>query len=135
MKKGMVSPIFKYIFVLVAGTLILFFFIRFAFLQKGSSESLGDVLAITNLNDNLEAFAISPNADTTIDMGTSVDLKFNRAGICGTIAVGDARPLRSNKIIFGPEEMSTRRIDAWTQTWIFPFKIGNFYYLNDEVGC
>src|SRR3989344_2527074 len=128
MKKGEISFAFKYILVLVAGSIILLFFVRFAFMHAKTSENIGSVKGVTSLNDNLDAFAISPNADTTINLGYDADFKFD----CGNIVAGNSQPIRSNKIIFSPKELKGKQIDAWTLAWRFPFKVGNFYYLNND---
>lgn len=125
MKKGLAVQ-FKWIFSIVAGAIILIFFIRFAFLQTGMNQKLEDREILASLSDQLEAFSIASKSSKEIDIGKEVDIKFS----CENLSIGDYSK-NMNKIIFA-RDLSGRKLKAATTAWKWPFKAGNFFYLSDE---
>ncbi len=125
MKKGLAVQ-FKWIFSVVAGAIILIFFIRFAFLQTGMNQNLENREILASLSDQLEAFSIASKSSKEIDIGKEVDIKFS----CENLSIEEYSK-NMNKIIFA-RDLSGSKLKAVTLSWKYPFKAGNFFYLSDD---
>lgn len=126
-KKAFSSQLFNWIFVVVAGSLILLFFVRFAFQQTQIFGEKGSVELISSLEDQLEAFSISEKSSKLVSLGYNTDLEID----CERI-VNENIPKRTNLIIFSPSKLSGKSISAWTRSWEFPYQISNVFYLTNE---
>lgn len=114
----------KAIFTMIAGALILMFFIKFAFQQQSFQETVDTRKSLTNLDDHLDAFAIAGTSSKTITLPATADLSFN----CKRLALNDYS--RTDEKIIYAEPFTGKKINAWTQPWEFPYPITNFYYLD-----
>lgn len=124
-KRALIS--FKYIFVIIAGALILIFFVRFAFQYKTISEKLTAREIVFTIDDALDAFSVSTESNKDIDLNLETTLKFD----CNTINYLDYTK-KTNKIIFSPTTLKGKALQAWTLSWEFPFTITNFFYLTNK---
>lgn len=130
MEKRGQGEVFKYIFVLIVGVLILIFFLKFGFEHIGIVNKMSSVEAVRAIDDNLDAFSISSNSDRTIDLGSKNKIIFD----CGSINIEDDNPIRTSNLIFSPRALDGNKIYAWTRTWKYPFEVTNFFYLsNDKI--
>ncbi len=122
-KKGEVH--FNWIFVLVAGTLFLFFFIGFGLKYKSFSEDKTNIEVLINFDNTLTA--LQSSSFKTFD-SLALPVKINNR--CGKLNIGK-REITSNNIISSPKELSNK-ILIWYQPYKMPFKITNFYYVIPE---
>ncbi|MCG2717684.1 MAG: hypothetical protein L6408_02465, partial [Nanoarchaeota archaeon] len=58
-KKAQISPVFKYIFMLVVGTIILIFFIRFAMKTEETGTEVIKAEVLHALDAAMQAFSVS----------------------------------------------------------------------------
>ena len=124
--RGFSADIFKWIFGLVAGAIILMFLVRFALQHVDISSKLTDLEYGEYIDDQLEAFRISGSGSKTLELAEGYTLNLDCDGF------GINRNLKkSNKIIFGPRSLQGS-LAIWTDSWEFPFKITNVYYIGDE---
>ncbi|MBI2663259.1 hypothetical protein HYX15_01865 [Candidatus Woesearchaeota archaeon] len=131
MKRGIVSPVFTYIFVIIAGSVILLFFTYFSYNQLYVGNRLNAIDVAKTLDDNLNSFIISKNSDKDINFGFDVRLLFNNI-VCGTLSLDEGNNIRTNKVIFSPKVLDGDNLKTWTLSWKYPFHITNFYYLSNE---
>tara|TARA_Y100000310_G_scaffold345815_1_gene470411 strand:- start:26111 stop:27085 length:975 start_codon:yes stop_codon:yes gene_type:complete len=130
MKKAQISPVFKYIFIAIVGAMVLAFFVRFAFQQIDVGTKLNTIKVAITLDHNLDAFSVSKSSDKDLDLGTNTNVLFNHL-ICNTIALEGGNNIKTNKIIFSPQKIQGRSIQAWTFGWFYPFHVTNFFYLSN----
>jgi len=132
-KKAQISPVFKYIFVLVIGAIILVFFLKFALKTEKVGHQVIKAEVLHALDSSLQAFSVSgysSGAMPTPPWPQIVHMKFGTKANCGKFTVeGQKYPITIERIIFGPEEMKTKQLQAWTLSWNFPFRITNFFFL------
>lgn len=126
-KKAFSSQLFNWIFIIVAGSLLLIFFVRFAFQQTEIFGEKGSVELISSLEDQLEAFSISEKSSKIVSLGYNTDIEID----CERI-VNENIPKRTNLIIFSPAKLSGKSVAAWTRKWEFPYQISNVFYLTNE---
>ncbi|MBI2673533.1 hypothetical protein HYX19_04690 [Candidatus Woesearchaeota archaeon] len=134
-KKGF-AAVFKYIFVGIVGAVILVFFINLSKQQftLGSYKSATEIAA--TMDDAFEAFSTAPEqADKALDFGANLKFYVNKNAnvndnFCNQISVDQGQTVKHSKVIFAPLVLSTRSINIWTKTWLFPFKAGSFFYIS-----
>lgn len=131
-KKGDISPIFKYIFVMLVGGIILFFFIKFGLNMTKTSEEVTSAKISNILDDSLTAFGVSQNSNTYLpEGGWPKDIKVIID--CGAITSDNFKyPVKSQKIIFSPKTLNGKTIDVWTKVWKWPYSVDNFYYMSNK---
>jgi hypothetical protein len=135
-KKADVSPAFQYIFALIVGAIILIFFIRFAFKAEESGTQVIKAEVLHMLDASMQAFSVSTYSTDTLPKPPwpqIVDMKFGTKANCGKFTVtGQKFLVPIPRIVFGPEEMKARYLQAWTNSWHFPFRITNMFYLVND---
>ena len=135
-KKADVSPAFQYIFALVVGAIILIFFIRFAFQAEKSGTEVIKAEVLHMLDASLQAFSVSTYSTDNLPKPPwpqIVDMKVGTKANCGKFTVtGQKFLVPIPRIVFGPEEMKARQLQAWTNSWHFPFRITNMFYLVND---
>ena len=128
-KQGFTDIIFKWIFGLIAGALIIIFFVHFATQHITISEALNTREQAAYLDDQLEAFGIAESSSKTINLQRT----FTLATSCDGFGFGDAQK-KTNKVIFAPQILEGTTLNAWTESWDYPYKITNLYYLSNKNG-
>jgi len=123
-KKGYLEIQFNWIFVLVAGALILTFFSVFIFKQKDISERSTDSLTVKNLGSILGSTGVSPGTTNLVTMPRK-DLEFDCAGY----GVGSTKQQNLNRIIFAPSIIKGKKLVTYTLEWKMPFRVVNFLYM------
>ncbi|MEM4244795.1 MAG: hypothetical protein QXR60_01140 [Candidatus Nanoarchaeia archaeon] len=130
-KRAVLAPVFKYIFVMVAGGIILLFFVKFAMDMVSTGEKVTSAELGYLFDESLNALSVSEDqsepipgdpwpSDITINVGVGPN--------CGKFSSGGSW-FSANKIIFSPSILKGRQLLAWTQSWYYPFEVDNFYFL------
>jgi hypothetical protein len=122
---------FNWIFVIIAGAIILLFFLSIVYKQIGKS----DVQVSRKVVDQLEAiFTGSEVATSTAQPVDMPDIQINfvcdsldtsRFDIEGT---GIGKDILTTAF-FAPDTIKGRRMTTWALDWSIPFKITNFLYI------
>ncbi|MBW3014926.1 hypothetical protein KY330_00730 [Candidatus Woesearchaeota archaeon] len=129
-KRGQVEQQFNWLFVLIAGAVILLFFVGIILRQKGASETK---LCVTILDDLDLSFATSKEQagmSSPVDL-FDVGLDFS----CDNFRCADIDgPERSlgRTILFAPKELRGDRLLTWALEWNIPFKVDNFLFVTAE---
>ena len=126
-KRGFSAQIFKWILIIVAGGLILTFFVRFAFQQTDIFAQKGSVQLVASLEDQLEAFGVSEVSSKAISLGYNTEVQFS----CERI-INLQFPKRTNLLIFAPYTIKGDTLLTWTRSWEYPYPVSNFYYIAGE---
>jgi len=124
-KKGVISVQFNWVFILIAGVLILLFFGSFVLnLKENSDTTIADII-ITNMQTIMTGAEVSSRTINPIKIPDK-EIKFS----CDSISVGDIRKdITKNKIVFSPESIKGRILLAWALDWNMPYHVSNFLYL------
>ncbi len=126
-KKAFSAQLFKWIFVVIAGSLFLIFFVRFAFQQTTIFGQKGSAQLLASLEDQLEAFSVSEKSSKIISLGYNTEVNFD----CENI-INENNPKKTNLIIFTPSKIKGKNLLTWTRSFEFPYQIVNLYYLASE---
>lgn len=118
---------FQWIFVTIVGAIILIFFVRFALQHKDTSDVISARQISSGLSDSLEAFGTSLKSDKNMALGLDTEINFD----CDSYTILDYTK-KTDQIIFSHPVLKGNILYAWTQSWKFPFKITNFFYLANK---
>lgn len=127
MNKKAFAITFQWIFVTIVGAIILVFFIRFALQHKETSDVLSARQISRGLSDSLDAFGTSLESDKNLVLGLDTEIDFD----CDSYTILDYTKT-TDKIIFSNQILKGNVLYAWTQSWKFPFKITNLFYLANK---
>lgn len=133
-KKGISTPVFKYIFMLATGALILLFFIKFAADMTTTKQSISKTETGQIIDNSLTALTASEDQTETIPQTQwpeDLELTIGKGATCGEFTTGTYNQETSN-IIFSATTLKDKQIQAWTKSWKYPFKTENFFYLTNK---
>ncbi|MBN2422453.1 hypothetical protein JXB41_04460 [Candidatus Woesearchaeota archaeon] len=126
-KKAMIEVQFNWLFILIAGSLILIFFIGMTrALLKGSRESLNLDIK-TYLGEILTGIEVSSQTEHSIKLpDTELIVDCHELSIKGSELEGNSL---QNKIVFSPDALK-QEITTYTLYWEAPFKNSYFLFLS-----
>lgn len=119
---------FNWIFVAVAGAIILMFFFGFAVKYKDMQEKKTEIIMLNNLDaalTNLQgsSFTTSTSIDLPLDINVNCDAKgFN-------IFINQRNEVEH---LLASERKLSKKMHVWYQPYKIPFTAANFYYLIDN---
>jgi len=113
---------FNWIFVLIAGAIILTFFVSFGFKYKNMQEEKLSIELLINLDNAL--LNLQSSSFNTFD---KVEIPKDVTITCNEFKIND-KHYKNKKFIFSPKNLKDK-IYIWYKPFNFPFKIDNFYYI------
>jgi hypothetical protein len=123
-KRAVVEVQFNWIFILIAGALILFLFASIILKQKNTTDSA----AQTELLKTVTSLAIGSESSTgvtsVVDLGDAT-LTFG----CNTLRIGQKSQPIQQMVMFSPSSVRTPLILS-TREWSLPFRVTNVIYLS-----
>lgn len=125
-KRGVIEVHFNWIFVLIAGAIILFFFISIVNKQREFSEIRSSGTIITNLESILTGAQISTNTINIVDI-PKVGIGFE----CNRYFIGVTHKQTKGDVIFSPNLLKGKKLITWALEWNMPYRVTNFLYLTD----
>ena len=123
-KKG-VEISFSWMFGIIVGVILLIFFVYFAFKQVGLFNKIGINEVVESINNEINAFSTSGSSNKIVELPSDVVFSFR----CGDVIYKNAKK-DTNNLIYG-DNVFRNRFNLWTKSWVFPFRIGNFYYASN----
>jgi len=124
-KKGVINVQFNWVFILIAGVLILLFFGSLVLKGKETSDTSIAETILTNMQTIMTGSEVSVR---TINPIKIPDKEIEVS--CDSISVGQiSKPITKNKIIFAPEVIKGRLLLTWALDWNAPYHVTNFLYL------
>ena len=129
------SDQFNWIFVIIAGAVILLFF--FSMIQKQQSLSIAktDASIVRQIETLLSVAGSLKETISTKDL-PNIDLTFQckkRGTSCDcTYKSGTMDRSYDDKIIYAPKKITGTQLHLWTHTWEQPFRVANFLYITND---
>ena len=127
-KKG-VSIIFTWIFVLIAGAIILSALIMIAFQGKESSEKEINIKYIDLLKNIIINFASSIEGSKIVSLPDDISANLG----CSDVVMfdgGEGFSRDINRVFFAPSEIKSKELILWNLPWGLPFRVGDIVYLS-----
>ena len=130
------SDQFNWIFVIIAGAVILLFF--FSMVQKQQSLSIAktDASIVRQIETLISVAGSEKNTITTKDL-PNIDLTFQckkRGTTCDCVYKSGTmdRPY-DDRIIYAPKKITGTQLHLWSMAWEQPFRIANFLYATNDL--
>jgi hypothetical protein len=124
-KKGVIGIQFNWVFILIAGVLILLFFGSLVFKGKEVSDLTIAETVLTNMQTIMTGAEVSVRTINPIKIPDK-EIKVD----CDSLSVGKiSKPITKNTIVFSPESIKGRTLLAWALDWNTPYHVANFLYL------
>ena len=128
-KKGDFSPVFKYIFALIAGVLFLSFFVGFAMKLKEQQGTIETGRIVFGFDDLLTLFSASSDSSIVYpEQGFPSTVELT---ILGDKIKSGKITKPTTKIVFSQEVLKGKQFFIWTKRWQMPFTVDSFFYLAD----
>ena len=114
----------NWVFILVAGAIILGFFTGFAFKYKSLQEEKLSIELLTKLDNSLTSLQSSPyNTITEINLPKDIEVRCNEIKI-------DKEKFKTNNLIFSQNKLRNKML-IYYKPFKAPFKIADFYFIID----
>jgi len=127
-KKASIEVQFNWIFVMVAGALILVFFFGVIQKQRDMSNSKMGNMLLTNLESIATRAGVSKGTVQTIEL-PNIEINFGCTDEClCSYSIGDVQKQYRDKIVFAPERIKGSGMILWTLDWKVPFRVTNFVF-------
>lgn len=123
-RKAAIQVQFTWIFALVAGAVILLFFVTFILKQKDITEMTFCSDAVTHLTTVLVSAQASLGTTNNISI-PKLDIQFD----CTGYNLPECREPFGNTIIFSPERIKGHALITYTLGWDMPYRSANILYL------
>ncbi len=123
-KNGQIQVQLNWIFVLIAGAIILTFFVSMILVFKGGSEEQLNYKVLTKLDTLFTGAGVS--------IGTSSLIEIPKANIefdCEAFRISQAKVDFGKQLVFAPSMLEGDRLLTFTKDWSVPFRIDNFLYI------
>ena len=117
---------FNWIFVVVAGAIILLFFTGFAFKYKDLQEKKQEIIFLNNFDK-----ALTNLQSSGFKTSTSLNLPFELNVGCNNIYINEKH--ETMNLFFSKNKLKDK-IYIWYYPYEYPFKITEFYFLTDDSG-
>ncbi len=128
-KRGMIGEQVNWIYVLIAGSLILIFFISIALKQKDAAERN----AAEESMKNIDSITLQPPRSSQVIHFPNLELQI-KCDSSGRVSLEmeKAQPIYPNEPVFGPQMIKGNDLITMTNEWMVPFKATNFIYLTSN---
>ncbi len=124
LKKGVVEIQFNWIFILIAGAIILALFAGLILKQKGVSETSTNTLVLNNLDAAIAGSEVSAGTVNTIKI-PKAEIEFG----CNMYSIGDVSKQLNAMNIFTSSVLGGNSIITYTLDWSVPYRVTNLVYL------
>ncbi len=123
-KRGVSSDLFVWMFALIAGALLLFFFITWSQRHAATSTTVEDIEFLRSLEQQISALSTTDELSKTLTFPRPFQLHID----CDTFFTDQASET-SSLFLFSPSSLTGQRYSLVGLPWRFPFYIDMFYYL------
>ncbi|MBU1705019.1 MAG: hypothetical protein KJ922_06670 [Nanoarchaeota archaeon] len=123
-KKAVIAVQFHWIFIIIAGALILLFFANIVIKQKDVSDIQISATVITDFDAILTGALVSTGTVNIVDM-PRYDINFE----CDVYRIGQLRKETKDRVIFSTDLIKGGTLIAYGKDWSHPYRSSNFLYL------
>lgn len=131
-KRGAVEIQFNWIFILIAGAIILLFFGSVIAKQKVAAEQKMSASLLVDIESILVSSSVTKQALNFVPIPQK-EINFEK---CSFYYIGEEKELDARlkkdikeKVIFTPDLITGARLTMWTLPWDMPYRVTNFLYL------
>ena len=133
-KKAQVQVAFNWIYILIAGGLILLFFIGLVVKQKTISEQRINTEVVRVMESIFTAAGVAEKTKNVIDSSGLADftLSFSCSEGVGEFGMEGSSSMAENSVepIFSPREIKSSKLLVWSLPYKLPFKVIDFLFVS-----
>jgi len=123
-KKAVIAVQFHWIFIIIAGGLILLFFGNLVFKHKDVADVQISATVLTDFDAILTGALVSTGTINVVDIP-----KFDMSFECDKYSIGNLRKQTLDRVIFAPDLIKGGTLIAYASDWSHPYRSSNFLYL------
>ncbi|MBW3010630.1 hypothetical protein KY335_04705 [Candidatus Woesearchaeota archaeon] len=125
-KKAVIEVQMNWIFVMIIGGIILFFFIGVVVKQRSASEEKLVNELIRDVDQYMSGASVAPRGAATLPV-PGYDVYFS----CDHLQIKNQRTLLESRVVFAPAfiDKDDRQLTVWALLWQMPFDVTNFLYV------
>lgn len=123
-KRASVEVQFNWVFVLVAGALILLFFSTIVIKQKSTAETSRHITILNSLSSIITGTESTAGATNQLNLPETT-IEFS----CNAISIGEQSRQFENLVLFAPSEAESPPLVLHTRKWSIPYRASNIVYL------
>jgi len=125
LKRGMTETQFNWIFIAIAGAVILLFFFSFVQKQKSTEEQKSDITIEKNLQSILTGAEVSKQTENIISV-PDIEISYSCEGFSiGSLDAFNPRIVFSSSLL----KSNNRQLIFYSLEWRVPFRTSNFLYV------
>lgn len=133
MKKGQIEIHFHWIFVLIAGIIILGFFIGLVFYQVESSKREIEQEVVNTLDTVLVGALVAEKTKHKISFSKDLEIFFECDEVSSKFYLKEAKPKELTRIpLFSPSSLKGKDFIIWSLPYKLPLNVGNFLFLSSS---
>ncbi len=130
--RGQLEIQFNWIFILIAGTVILGFFFSIIVKQQSVSEQKLAISLVNELDAITTGASVAKGAAQRLDLPKAgIDFSCSEECACA-FSIGKVSRDFKDKIMFAPKRIEGDEIVFWTLDWKVPFRATNFLFATNE---
>ncbi len=131
-KKAQVEVSFNWVFILIAGAVILFFFLRLITTEMDITETATQQRTVARMSSLLTAIQQNPDSISIRDqLNQEIQFECSAGNHEYGIPGSSARNSLPHQLIFTPEIIGNSRPIAWVRSFDTPFPVAPILYLTD----
>lgn len=123
-KKAAIEVQFNWMFVLVAGAIILSFFVVFVMKQKEASDQKLSAALIKDLETKITSARVSGGSAAELDLH-DLEILFT----CQDYRMQGVSESINYRAIFTPDRVKGKSLLLWSMPWSIPFKVTNLLFI------
>jgi len=127
-KKAIISTQMSWIFILIAGAIILLFFVSIIQKQKDITEKSIDVGITQQISSIINGIVSEEKTSSSIRMNPDIKIRLS----CRDYRVRNIGNSYGQVIAFSPNEIIGNNLLVWSRDFNLPFRISNLLYLTSD---
>ncbi len=128
-RKAQIETSVNWIFVLIAGAIILLFFIMILYRMQSTAEKEGYAAVINNLDSIFSGAELSSKLTSLITDIPKHEVRFE----CQGFSLGGMTGGYNQKLVFAPSLLQTNPLLIWSLDWNMPYFISNFLLVTSPL--
>jgi hypothetical protein len=132
-KKAQIEVSFNWVFVLIAGAIILFFFVRVITSETEITQTASHTRAANRMNAVITALQQNPDSVSVQDrINYEIQFYCNIEGQSYDLKGSNTKQYLPHQIVFAPEIIGESKLITWVRTFKAPMPIASVLYITDE---
>lgn len=132
-KKAQIEVSFNWVFVLIAGAIILFFFVRVITTETELTQTASQTRAASRMNAVITALQQNPDSVSVQDrINYEIQFYCDIEGQSYNLKNSNTKQYLPHQIVFSPEIIGESKLITWVRTFKAPMPVASVLYLTDE---